>query len=82
MKKIDKREQKLVKKSWVIFIITLIAVLFGGLLIHPHGKFGIDGAWWFNPAFGFIACVAIILVSKALGYLLKRGENYYKGDEC
>ncbi len=50
------------------------------LLAHPHGE-----TWWhqvpgFDLVYGFLGCVAIVIVSKALGKAwLQRRERYYEG---
>ena len=52
------------------------------LLAHPHGE-----SWWhqvpgFDLVYGFLGCVAIVIVSKALGKAwLQRRERYYEGPE-
>jgi ABC-type polysaccharide/polyol phosphate export permease len=43
-----------------------------------HGHFGVDGWLGFNAAFGFLACVAMVLFAKVLGWLVKRPEHYYR----
>ena len=43
--------------------------------IHPHFVF--EGWLGFNAVFGFLSCVAIVLVAKALGGVLKRRDTYY-----
>jgi hypothetical protein len=43
---------------------------------HPH--FFWDLIPGFNAVFGFISCILIIVISKALGhYWLARSEDYY-----
>ena len=51
------------------------------LLIKVKGYFGIDDWFAFGAVYGFLACVAMVLVAKGLGYLLKRDENYYAAEE-
>lgn len=57
-----------------VLLLTLMAEWF--VSIHAH--FGVDGTQGFYAWFGFISCVAIVLVSKVLGLILKRKEHYYK----
>ena len=61
--------------------MALIAVLAMTLALeftmHPHASFGIDGTKFFHAWYGFVACLGIIIVSKLLGVILKRPENYY-----
>ena len=42
---------------------------------HPHFTF--DQLPGFNAIFGFLACVALILVAKLIGLALKRADSYY-----
>ena len=50
------------------------------LLTHPHGE-----TWWhhltgFDLVYGYLGCVAIVIVSKALGKAgLQRRERFYEG---
>ena len=73
--------EKLVRRSWVIFIIALIASLGFEFFYHPHGSFGIDGTRLFNAWYGFVTCVAMVFGAKLLGVFLKKPENYYNKPE-
>jgi hypothetical protein len=63
---------------YLFFISCALAVLFGFFARTGHPLF-----WWehipaFDAAFGFIGCIAIVLVSKALGHhWLQKDEDYY-----
>lgn len=67
-----------VRILWIAFALVLgISVLAQiGLQVHPH--FGIDGWFGFHALFGFVACVAMVLIAKLLGWLLKRPDDYYE----
>lgn len=80
MKKTKKQIQKDIKRAWIVGIVVLALTLVLEFFMHPHSNFGIDGTIWFHAWFGFGACLLIIVVAKALGFL-KRGEDYYQGDE-
>ena len=61
----------------VLALVVLLQLAFG-----VKGYFGVDGWFGFGALFGFLSCLAMVLVAKGLGYLLKRGEDYYAaGDE-
>lgn len=62
---------------WILFIAVLTLTVGAEFFVHPHAAFGIDGTFGFHAWFGFAACVAIVLVSKLAGLLLKRKEGYY-----
>jgi hypothetical protein len=47
------------------------------LLVPKHGAFGIEHAFGFYAFFGFVACVALVLVAKQLRRVLMRPEHYY-----
>jgi hypothetical protein len=47
------------------------------VLVPKHGPFALEHAFGFYALFGFIACVALVLVAKALRRVLMRPEDYY-----
>ncbi len=60
------------------FYIVLGLLVVPDFFLHKHTLFYEVESWpGFYAVFGFIACVAIIVISKLLGYLLKRKEDYY-----
>ena len=48
------------------------------LIFKVKGYFGPDGWFAFGAIYGFLACLAMVLVAKGLGYLLKRPHDYYR----
>jgi protein-S-isoprenylcysteine O-methyltransferase Ste14 len=46
-------------------------------LVPKHGPFSIEHYWGFYGLFGFVACVALVLIAKELRKLLMRAEDYY-----
>jgi uncharacterized membrane protein len=42
---------------------------------HPH--FVAETYFGFFGVFGFVVCVGLVLIAKALRVVLKRGEDYY-----
>jgi hypothetical protein len=66
-----------IRMLWIAFAAILAATVAVELLIHPHGSFGVDGTFAFNAWYGFAACVALILLAKLLGFLIKRPDDYY-----
>ena len=44
---------------------------------HAHNYFNFDGLPLFYPAYGFVACVLLVLAAKQLRKILMRDENYY-----
>ena len=70
-----------IRLLWRIFWIVLALTLAAQVFIEVKGNFGIDGWFGFGAAYGFLACVAMVLVAKALGLLLKRDESYYQPED-
>lgn len=66
---------------WIILSVLLLLTLVSNLIVHIHGYFDFDGLIGFYAAFGFISCLAMVVVAKILGLLLKKPENYYNADE-
>ena len=65
---------------WRISIAVLAFTVLLQFVIKVKGYFGVDGWLGFGAAFGFLSCLAMVLVAKGLGFVLKRDEDYYKGD--
>jgi hypothetical protein len=53
-----------------------ITVLFD-LAVDQYEVFGVEGIFGFAAWYGFLACVAMILAAKGLGFFLKRHDRYY-----
>jgi len=70
-----------IRLLWVVFGVVLALVVLADLLVTHDPHFGIDGSFAFAAWFGFAACVALILFAKALGLILKRPDDYYRGDD-
>jgi len=47
------------------------------LVVSHHPYFAVDGSFGFGAWYGFAACVALVLVAKALGVVLKRPDTFY-----
>ncbi len=73
--------KKAIRTWWLGFIIVLALTIVAEIFFpNSHGHFTFDEYISFHAIFGFIACVAIVFVSKFLGIFLKRKENYYQED--
>lgn len=66
-----------IRLLWKVFIAVLVALVLAQAIIYVKGYFGVDGWFGFGAAFGFLSCLAMVLFAKALGYVLKRPEDYY-----
>lgn len=61
--------------GFYIFLILLIAV---DLFIPKHPDFSWEAYPSFYAAYGFVACVGLVLLAKyVLRTLVERGEDYY-----
>jgi hypothetical protein len=45
--------------------------------VPKHGPFSIEHVFGFYGVFGFLACVALVLIAKQLRRVLMRPEDYY-----
>ena len=70
-----------IRRIWVVFGVILAALVAGDLLVHHHEHFGIDGVFGFYAWYGFGTCVLMVVGAKLLGFLLKRPDGYYQGNE-
>jgi sterol desaturase/sphingolipid hydroxylase (fatty acid hydroxylase superfamily) len=66
-----------IRGLWLIFIIILAGTVAAQFYVHVHSEFGIEGTLGFNAWYGFGACVALIVVAKILGVLIKRTDTDY-----
>lgn len=67
-----------IRRLWAVFGVVLGLTVAAGLFVETHGYFGLDGTFGFNAWYGFFACVAMVVVAKLLGFLVKRPESYYR----
>ncbi len=69
-----------IRRLWWLFAVILLLTVVAEFLVELHPHFGADGWPGFHAIFGFVSCVAMVLVAKLIGYLLKRREDYYERD--
>ena len=70
-----------VRLMWWLFSVILVLTVLVQWLIPVKGKFTLESTFGFGAWYGFGACLAMVLVAKVLGWLLKRPESYY-GEEA
>lgn len=68
------------KKVLRIFYAVCVALLLVDLVHHRHVSHPWESWWGFYALFGFVACVALVLLAKELRKLVMRGEDYYERD--
>ena len=66
-----------IRKLWVGFIAILVATVAVEPLVTHEAYFGIDGTFAFNAWYGFVTCIAFMVIAKLLGLVLRRPETYY-----
>ncbi len=66
-----------IKKLKRIFYIILGLLFVFEFFIHKHTTFVWEKIPGFYAFYGFRACVAIVFFSNAVGYFLKKKEDYY-----
>ena len=72
----DPKNRKRLKLYFYLSLALVVLVDF--LIPHEAGHFFWEEIVGFGAVYGFISCVLIIVVSKALGHLwLMKRENYY-----
>ncbi|MBE7415379.1 MAG: hypothetical protein HS130_09200 [Deltaproteobacteria bacterium] len=65
--------------KWVFYAAMAVFIALDFVIPRHHLYFYWDEIPGFSAVFGFISCVLIIIVSKALGKLwLQRKEDYYE----
>lgn len=66
-----------IRRLWQIFIAVLAATVLAELAIEAHPHFELERLFGFSALYGFLACAALIVFAKGLGFLIKRKEGYY-----
>ena len=66
-----------IRLLWRVFAVVLAVAVAAQLLFKVKGYFTVDGWLGFGAIFGFLSCVAMVLVAKVLGWVLKRDEHFY-----
>lgn len=60
-----------------VLIVFCAVAMSGSLLYQSHGPFSVEHVFGFFGIFGFVACVALVLVAKWMRTFLMRPEEYY-----
>jgi len=68
---------KTIRLLWVTMAVVLALTVFAQLFIKVKGYVGVDSWFAFGAYYGFLSCVAMVLLAKLLGLFLKRSEQYY-----
>lgn len=65
---------------WRIFIAVLALTVAAQFFVESHPHFAPERVFGWNALYGFLACAALIVGAKALGWFIKRDERYYDDD--
>ena len=69
-----------------IFVVVCVLMLGLDFAIHRHlsfaeGDFAAEGFFGFYAAYGFVACVLLVLAAKQMRRVLMKPEDYYEAPE-
>ncbi|MCU0769660.1 MAG: hypothetical protein MUD07_09950 [Burkholderiaceae bacterium] len=70
-------EPRNVKLLWRLFLGVLALTVLAEPFVHLHPHFAVERLFGFHAWFGLLACAAMIVVAKLLGWVLKRPDTYY-----
>jgi hypothetical protein len=74
-------QPKNIKLLWRGFLFVLALTVAAEFLVQLHPHFEVEGLLGFHAAYGFVACLLMIVFAKGLGLILKRPDTYYAKDE-
>ena len=74
-------EPRNVRLLWRGFLGVLVLTVLAEFVVHLHPVFEIESVFGFFAGYGLLACVAMIVVAKALALILKRPDTYYPDGE-
>ena len=66
-----------IKKLWIGTIVVLALTVIAEFFVKLHPHFEIESYFGFHAVYGFLACVAMVVFAKLLGFLIKRKDDYY-----
>jgi uncharacterized membrane protein YhdT len=61
----------------VVLILALLVLVALDSVVAHHPRFGVDGTFGFGAWFGFVSCVALVVLARGLGAVLRRPDTYY-----
>lgn len=70
-------QPRTIRRLWMGGGVMLAGLVLADFFVDAHPSFGVDGTFGSYAWYGLISCVAMILVAKGLGVLLKRKDDYY-----
>ena len=70
-----------IKRFLRIFYIICAVLLIFDFVIHRHVMHVWEHLFGFYAVYGFVACVALVLIAKEMRKVLMRSEDYYGDDK-
>lgn len=70
-----------IRLLWRLFWAILALTVLAQFVIKVKGYFVIDTWLAFGAWFGFLSCLAMVVVAKVLGFFLKRKDDYYQAED-
>lgn len=67
-----------VQKVLKAFFASLVVLLILDLLVERHSHFPWEGALDFYPVYGFVSCVLLVFIARAMRLVIMREEDYYE----
>ncbi|MEQ8330744.1 MAG: hypothetical protein RH859_09810 [Longimicrobiales bacterium] len=67
-----------IRRIWIVFSAILVGIVLADLGVHHYEYFGIDDSFGFYAWYGFGTCLLMVVGAKALGFVLKRPDDYYE----
>ena len=64
------------------FYLCCVLLVLAEFVIHRHVVHPWEGLFAFHAAYGFVACVVLVLAATQLRKLLMRDEDYYETDSA
>jgi hypothetical protein len=66
------------RRLWIGFGVLLALSVLAQLLVPREPQFGGDGWFGLAAVVGFVGAVAVLLLSRLLGLILSRPDDYYE----
>ena len=78
----DEREYYFDKPENVSFVLRIFyaicgLLIVGDIFIHRHIIHSLENIFGFYALYGFVACVALVLIATQMRKILMRDEDYY-----
>ena len=68
----------IIRRLWWVFSVVLALTVLAQGVFYVKGYFTVDGWFGFGAVYGFVCCLLMVLLAKALGVVLKRARDYYQ----